>query len=88
MKDSGYNLYVCKKVTKKSVDISLQIKDSVGLIIFYNGVVKVTILEPFDKKIIANLGDEYNIFHRLILLMKLDTQTYYNIRMIIGYEIQ
>ena len=33
--------------------------------------------EPKDKEIIANLGNMYNIYHRLILLMKLDTQTYY-----------
>ena len=49
-------------------------------------VVKVTNVEPYDKKIIANLGDKYNIFHRLILLIKLDTQTYYNIRMILGLK--
>jgi len=43
-------------------------------------------VEPFDKNIIANLGNKYNIFHRLILLMKLETQTYYNIRMILGLQ--
>ena len=55
------------------------------LILFY-GVDGVTILEPCDKKIITNLGNKYNIFHNLILLMKLDTQTYYNIRMALGLE--
>ena len=55
--------------------------------LFY-GVDKVTILEPNEKKIIANLCSKFNIHHKLILLMKLDTQTYYNIRMILGYEIQ
>ena len=49
-------------------------------------VVKVTNIEPFDKKIITNLGNKYNIYHRLILLMKLDTQTYYNLRVILGLE--
>ena len=56
-----------------------------ALILFY-GVVEVTILEPFDKKIIANLGSMFNIFHKLVLTMKQATQTYYNIRMILGYE--
>ena len=46
----------------------------------YNGVVKVTNIEPFDEKILANLGMKCNIFHRLILLMKLDMQTYCNFR--------
>ena len=27
-----------------------------------SNVVKVTILEPYDKKIIANLGNKYNIY--------------------------
>ena len=62
---------------KRDADISQHL--------FY-GVVGVTILEPFDNKIITNLGNKYNIFHRLILLMKLDTQTYYNLRMILGLE--
>ena len=51
-----------------------------------NNVDKVTILEPCDNKIITNLGNKYNIFHRLILLMKLDTQTYYNLKIILGLE--
>ena len=53
--------------------------------LFY-GVDKVTILEPDDKKIIANLGKKFDIYHKLILLMKLDTEMYYNIRLIIGLE--
>lgn len=52
----------------------------------YFGVVKVTNIEPFDKKIISNLGNKYNIYYRLILIMKLDTQTYYSIRMILELE--
>ena len=54
-------------------------------ILFY-GVVKVTTLEPNDKMIIANLGNKYNFYHKLILFMKLDTQTYYNIRLTLGLE--
>ncbi len=48
-----------------------------------NNVVKAPQQEPYDKKIIANLSIKYNIFRRLILLMKLDIQTYYNLRMLI-----
>ena len=44
----------------------------------------VTILEPKDKEIITNLGSKFNIYHKLILIMKLNTQTYYSIRMILG----
>ena len=36
--------------------------------------------------IIAKLNDNCNIYHRLILLIKLDTQVYYNIRMALGLE--
>lgn len=48
-------------------------------------VVKVTILEPFDKEILANLSKKCNIYHKLILLIKLDTQTYYNIKMTLRF---
>ena len=51
--------------------------------VLYNNVDKVTILEPFDKKILANLTEKCNSFHKLILLMQLDTQTYYNIRIVL-----
>lgn len=53
---------------------------------FY-GVDKVTTLEPFDKKIVAKLGDKYNIYHKVMLVMKHSTQVYYNIRMILGLKI-
>ena len=43
-------------------------------------------MEPNDKKILAKLTEKCNSFHKLILLMKLDTQTYYNIRVIRGLE--
>lgn len=48
-----------------------------------NNVVKAPQQESYDKKIIANLSIKYNIFRRLILHMKLDIQTYYNLRMLI-----
>ncbi len=44
-------------------------KDSFWSLIY--GVYEGTILEPYDKKILA----------------KLDTQAYYNMRLILGYEI-
>lgn len=47
-------------------------------------VVKVTTLEPFDKKIVAELGEKLNIYHKFVLVMKYSTQVYYNIRMILG----
>ena len=54
-------------------------------ILFY-GVEKGIILEPYDKKILAKLSDNCNVYKRLVLLIKLDTQAYYNMRMILGYE--
>lgn len=54
---------------------------------YINGVNKVTVSEPCDKKTIANLGSKYNVYHRLVLLMKLNTQIYYNLRIILGYNI-
>ncbi len=44
-------------------------------------------LEPYDKDMLSQIMQSDNAYHSLILLMKLDTQTYYNIRMIIGYEV-
>ena len=49
-------------------------------------VEKGTILEPYDKKILENLSKNCNIYSKLVLLIKLDTQAYYNMRMILGYE--
>ena len=50
------------------------------------GVEKVSTLEPYDNEILSQIMQSDNIYHRLILLMKLDTQTYYNIRMILRLE--
>ena len=47
---------------------------------------KVTILEPCDKKILANLEGNCNIYQKLVLFLKLDTQAYYNLRLILGLE--
>lgn len=50
-------------------------------------VVKVTTLEPFDKKIVAELGDKYNVYHKVVLVMKYSTQEYYNIRIVLRLDI-
>ena len=54
--------------------------------ILYNNVVKVPKQEPCDKNILANLSENCNIYCKLVLLLKLDTQVYYNIRFLLGYE--
>jgi len=52
---------------------------------------KVTILEPFehpdDNEILSQIMCSDNVYHRLILLMKFDTQTYYDIRIVLGLEV-
>ena len=52
----------------------------------FNGVDGGTILEPYDKKILVNLSKNCNIYRKLVLLIKLDTQAYYNMRIILGLE--
>ena len=49
-------------------------------------VEKVTILKPYDKNILAKLEGNCNIYRKLVLLIKLDTQMYYNMRVILGFE--
>ena len=49
-------------------------------------VEKVTTLEPYDKKILAKFSTNCNIYCKLVLLIKLDTQVYYNMRIILGLE--
>ena len=44
-------------------------------------------MEPYDKKILAKLNDNCNIYLKLVLLLKLDIQTYYSMRMVLGYEV-
>ena len=54
---------------------------------YYYNVEKGTILEPYDKKILANLSENCNIYCKLVLLLKLDTQAYYNMRIILGLDV-
>ena len=49
-------------------------------------VEKVTNVKPYNNKILAKLDDNYNIYRKLVLLLKLDTQVYYNLRIILSYE--
>ena len=46
----------------------------------------VTILEPCDKKLIANLSKKHNIYHRIVSIMKQSTQEYYNMKIILGVK--
>lgn len=50
------------------------------------GVAKVPQQEPYDRKILQQLTNECNIYCKLVLLLKLDTQTYYIIRIILDLE--
>ena len=56
---------------------------------FFN-VVKVTIMEPFDKNIISdkNAGatSGRNVYTELVRIMKDSTQEYYNMRITLGLE--
>ena len=61
-----------------------KIIEALSLIVF--NVEKGTNLEPYDKKILAKLSKNCNIYRKLVLLIKLDTQAYYNIRMALGLE--
>ena len=47
---------------------------------------KLQTLELFDKKIITELGDKINIYHKVVLVMTYSTQEYYNMRRILGLE--
>ena len=69
---------------------ALSILESVGWAYLpnkYNGVDKFQTMEPFDKKIIAKLSGKYNIYHKVVLIMKLATQESYNMGMILGIDI-
>lgn len=44
-------------------------------------------LESFDEKIITAFGDKFNIYHKVVLIMKQSTQEYYNMRIVLGLEI-
>ena len=60
------------------------IKKTVTNVTVFFIVDEVTILEPPYKKILAELGSKCNIYHKLVLTMKLATQEYYNMRMVLG----
>ena len=57
---------------------------------FKNGVVKVTILEPFEhpdgNEILSQIMQSDNVYHRIVYIMKQSTQEYYNMRIILGIE--
>ena len=55
--------------------------------IYLNGVDKVTILEPNDKEIVSHDIDSYNIYQRIVSVMKQSTQEYYNMRMLLGLKV-
>lgn len=57
--------------------------------LFY-GVVKVTIMEPFDKNIISdkNAGatSGRSVYTELVRIMKESTTEYYNMRLALGFN--
>lgn len=53
--------------------------------ILYN-VDKVTILEPVDNGIVSQETLSNNIYHRIVHIMKLSTQEYYNMRIIQAFQ--
>jgi hypothetical protein len=46
----------------------------------------MTIL-PFNEEIVSHYIGSDNIYHRFVSVMKQSTQKYYNMRIILGYEI-
>lgn len=53
--------------------------------ILYN-VDGVTILEPVDNGIVSQEILSNNIYHRIVHIMKLSTQEYYNMRIIQAFQ--
>lgn len=53
--------------------------------ILYN-VDEVTILEPVDNGIVSQEILSNNIYHRIVHIMKLSTQEYYNTRTIQAFQ--
>ena len=47
---------------------------------------KVTILEPVDNGIVSQEILSNNIYHRIVHIMKLSTQEYYNMRTALGLK--
>ena len=48
---------------------------------------EVTILEPVDSAIVSQKMLPDNIYQRIVYIMKQSTQEYYNMRMVLGYEV-
>lgn len=52
---------------------------------------EVTILEPFEQSVdnetIPQKTLPDNIYQRIVYIMKQSTQEYYNMRMVLGYEV-
>lgn len=47
---------------------------------------EVTILEPIDNRIVSQETLSNNIYHRIVHIMKLSTQEYYNMRAIQAFQ--
>ncbi len=50
---------------------------------FFNGVVKVSIMEPQDNKILSRKNNVVNLYKNIVSIMKESTNEYYNMRMIL-----
>lgn len=62
-------------------------ENSFYLFIKFKNVEKVTNVEPNDKEILSQIMRSDNIYRKLVLHLKFDTQAYYNIRIILGLDI-
>ena len=70
----------------KSYALLVRCWNEFSMTVLFLIVEKGTILEPYDKKILAKLSENCNLYCKLVLFLKLDTQAYYNMRIILGYE--
>lgn len=50
---------------------------------FKNGVVKVSIMEPHDNKILSRKNNVVNLYQNIVSIMRESTNEYYNMRMIL-----
>ena len=53
----------------------------------YKNVDKIPQEEPYDKMIVAHKTNLNNIYSELISVLKQSTQEYYNMRMVLGFNI-
>ena len=49
----------------------------------YNNVVKVSIMEPHDNKILSRKNNVVNLYQNIVSIMRESTNEYYNMRMIL-----